>query len=109
MSPSRRSARGAASAEANSEGWMSALATPHSSMLGKHDRRIGGAAAGRTPERSEEITCCPRSRWQRRSRSAPCSTVSRLACGRPAWRYPARSSQYPHMSPELKARRGELR
>jgi hypothetical protein len=28
------SACGAASAQANSEGWMSALATPHNSMLG---------------------------------------------------------------------------
>ena len=32
--PDASSARGAASAQANREGWMSALATPHSSMLG---------------------------------------------------------------------------
>ncbi len=32
--PDASSARGAASAQANSEGWMSALAPPHSSMLG---------------------------------------------------------------------------
>ena len=32
--PDASSARGTALAEANSEGWMSALATPHSSMLG---------------------------------------------------------------------------
>ena len=52
LSPNTSSARGAAPAQANSEGWMSALATPHSGVLGGRPRPAGlspALASGQAP------------------------------------------------------------